>query len=188
MAPKPEHQITRLLQDWKRGDGDAMHALMPLVETELRRLAATYMRRERSGHTLQPTALVNEAWLRVSQREAPNFEGRSHFVAVAAHYMRQILVEHARKRNAGKRGGGAAPLQLNDATVFAPGRSADLLALDDGIRDLAALDARQAQIVELHFFGGLSQDEIAAHLGISRSTVLRDLRMAESWLRNYLTA
>ncbi|MCX6620913.1 MAG: sigma-70 family RNA polymerase sigma factor [Acidobacteria bacterium] len=186
MDPSPQHDVTRLLLEWKGGDQAALDALMPLVESELRRLAGGYMRNERPGHTLQPTALVNEAWLRMAQQNQPQYEGRSHFVAIAAQYMRQILVDHARKKNAGRRGAGAHPVDIDDVALFAPERSGDLVALDDGLNELAGFDARQARIVELHFFGGLTYEEIAGFLNIGRSTVIRDLRMAQVWLKNYM--
>jgi RNA polymerase sigma factor (TIGR02999 family) len=186
MDSASQHDVTRLLLQWKRGDHAALDALIPLVESELRRLAGGYMRNEKAGHTLQPTALVNEAWLRLTQQNQPLYEGRSHFIAIAAQYMRQILVEYARRKNAGKRGGGAHPAVLDDAAIFAPERSGDLVALDDGLNELARLDERQARIVEMHFFGGLTYEEIAEFLNIGRSTVIRDLRMAQVWLRNYM--
>jgi RNA polymerase sigma factor (TIGR02999 family) len=186
MNPPPQNEVTRLLIQWKAGDRAAMDALLPLVESELRRLAQGYMRKEREGHTLQPTALINEAWMRMARQDQPQYEGRSHFVAIAAHYMRQILVDHARRRNAERRGAGVAPVALDDLAVFAPGKSRELLALDDGMNELARLDERQARVVELHFFGGLTYEEIAEFLGIGRSTVIRELRMAQIWLKNYI--
>jgi RNA polymerase sigma-70 factor (ECF subfamily) len=180
-----QHEVTRLLLQWKHGDRAALDALAPLVESELRRVARGYMRNERSGHTLQPTALINEAWLRLAQQDA-RYEGRSHFIAIAAKYMRQILVDHARKKNAGRRGAGAHAVAIDDATIFSPERSADLVALDDGLNELARLDQRQTRIVEMHFFGGLTFEEIAELLNIGRSTVVRDLRMAQVWLRSYV--
>ena len=187
MAATPQYEASRLLLQWREGDRAALNALMPLVESELRRLAAGYLCNERPGHTLQPTALVNEAWLRMARQEQPPYEGRSHFVAIAAQYMRQILVDHARRKNAGRRGGGARPLALDEAAIYAPERSGDMVALDDGINELARFDPRQARIVELHFFGGLTYEEIAAFLNIGRSTVIRDLRMAQAWLKHYMT-
>jgi RNA polymerase sigma factor (TIGR02999 family) len=187
MDAASQDEVTRLLAKWTSGDLAALERLMPLVESELRRLAGGYMRNERPGHTLQPTALVNEAWLRMAQQNQPRYEGRSHFVAIAAQYMRQILVEHARRKNAQKRGSGAQPVLLDDAAIFSADRSRDLVALDDGLNELAELDARQAKIVELHYFGGLSYEEIAEYLHIGRSTVIRDLRMAQVWLRNYVS-
>jgi len=188
MEPGSQHEVTRLLLRWKDGDQAALDVLMPMVEAELRRLAGGYMRHERPGHTLQPTALVNEAWLRMAKQDMPQFQGRSHFVAIAAHYMRQILVEHARKKNAEKRGSGAHAVSIEDEAIFAVERSADLVALDDGMKELARFDQRQSKIVELHFFGGMTYEEIAEFLNIGRSTVIRDLRMAQVWLKNFMTA
>ena len=137
------------------------------------------MRNERPGHTLQPTALVNEGWLRMAQQNQPACEGHTHFVAIAARYMRQTLVEHARRRNAAKRGSGAYAVDLDDAA---------LIALDDGLEELSRLDERQARIVELHFFGGLTYEEVAEFLSLGRSTVIRDLRMAQVFLKNFMTS
>ena len=180
-------EITRLLDSWRQGNRAAGEALLPLVERELRRLADGYMRNERPGHTLQPTALVNEAWLRLAGEGATAYQSRSHFIAIAAHYMRQILVDHARRRNAAKRGGGGKRVNLTEAAASTEEYGADLLALDDALRDLAALDARQSQIVVLRYFGGLEHQEIATFLKIGRSTVIRELRMAEAWLKQYVT-
>jgi len=188
MADSPQHEVTQLLQRWKQGDHAALDSLVPMVESELRRLAGSYMRQERPGHTLQPTALVNEAWMRMSQQNQPQFEGRSHFVGIAAHYMRQILVEHARKKNAGKRGAGAKAIAIEDTDLFAPERSADLEALDDALNELARLHERQARVVELRYFGGLSGEEIAEVMNVAHRTIVRDLRMAQIWLRDYLSA
>lgn len=186
---EPKQEVTRLLSAWKQGDASAMNELASRVEGELRRLARSYMRNERPGHTLQPTALINEAWMRLALAEnPPEVQGRSHFVALAANYMRQILVEHARRKKADKRGGPEArAVELKDDLALggSPPR-ADLLRLDDGLTDLARMDARLAQIVELHFFGGLGYEEIAAFLGIGRSTVIRDLRIAQAWLKSYV--
>jgi RNA polymerase sigma factor (TIGR02999 family) len=181
--------VTRLLSRWREGDPSALSELVPLVEAELRRLARGYMRNERSGHTLQPTALINEAWMRLAQNgeNQPDFKGRAHFIAIAAHYMRQILVEHARRKSAEKRGGpDAKAVELTEVVLSAEAPTSDLVRLDDGLTDLARLDARQAQVVELHYFGGLTYEEIAEFLNIGRSTVIRDLRMAQSWLKNYV--
>ncbi len=186
MEAASHHNVTLLLQRWEQGDQAALHSLMPLVEAELRRLAGGYMRRERHGHTLQPTALVNEAWMRMAQQKQHQYEGRSHFIAIAAKYMRQILVEHARRKNADKRGAGAHAVNLEDAAIFTPERSSDLVALDDGLNELAAFDPRQAHIVELHFFGGMTFEEISSFVKLSRSTVVRDLRIAQAWLKNYV--
>jgi RNA polymerase sigma factor (TIGR02999 family) len=180
--------ITQLLLQSKKGDMSALQTLAPLVQAELRRVAASYLRNERPGHTLQPTALVNEAWMRMAQQEHPPFECRAHFVAIAARYMRQILVEHARRRNAHKRGFGAPGIALEDVVAYTPQRPADFIALDSGLADLGRLDERQARIVELHYFGGLTYEEIAGYLEIGRSTVIRDLRLAQIWLRDYMSS
>ena len=146
--------VTRLLGEWRSGDAAALEALTPLVYRELHRLAQGYLRRERPGHTLQPTALINEAYMRLAGRQDKvDWESRSHFVAVAAQHMRQILVDHARRKHAEKRGSGAAAVSLTDAGLFTPARSADLLALDEAIEALAAMDPRKAKAVELRFFG-----------------------------------
>jgi RNA polymerase sigma factor (TIGR02999 family) len=187
--PHNPQEVTQLLAKWQSGDESALGSLIPMVESELRRLARNYMRGEREGHTLQPTALINEAWLRIVQQPGsqPEFQGRSHFVAIAARHMRQILVEHARKRNAGKRGGPEkAVVPLDEAAAGTPTSDNSLLRLDDGLRDLTELDPRQARIVELHYFGGLTYEEIAEFLQIGRSTVVRDLRTAQAWLKSYV--
>jgi len=187
--PTSLKEVTRLLAQWRGGDEAALGTLIPLVKAELRRLARSYMRSECEGPTLQPTALVNEAWLRLVQQPGlqPEFQGRSHFVAIAARHMRQILVEHARRRNANKRGGpDKALLPLDEALVGSGTSDSSLLRLDDGLRDLAELDTRQARIVELHYFGGLTLEEIAEFLEIGRSTVVRDLRTAQAWLKSYV--
>jgi RNA polymerase sigma factor (TIGR02999 family) len=184
----PQHEVTRLLHEWKRGDQDALASLAPLVESELKRLAGAYMRSERSGHTLQPTALVNEAWLRLSNQNQPEYADRSHFVAVAAHYMRQILVDHARRKQAGKRGESPNHVPIDDAVIAAAERSWDLIALDEALQELARVDERQSRVIELHFFGGLTMEEIADFLKISRSTAVRDMRMAQLWLKKFVAA
>ena len=177
-----------LLQEWRSGDQNALHKLAPAVEIELKRLAGSQMRRERPEHTLQPTALVNEVYLRLIRQNQPDWQNRAHFLAVAAVYMRQILVDHARSRMRDKRGSGAHPLSLTDATLYAPERSTDLLALDEALREMVKFDPRKAKIVELYFFGGMKQGEIAEALAIHVTTVARDLRLAQAWLRNKLEA
>jgi RNA polymerase sigma factor (TIGR02999 family) len=162
-----------------------MDDLMPAVYAELKRIAAAYLRRERPGHTLQPTALVNEAYVRLAGQH-PRFQNRAHFCAIAANAMRQILVERARARNARKRGGGAARVTLDEAMAPAPGPPVDLDALDEALTRLAALDAQQARIVELRFFGGLSVEETADVLGISPATVKRHWSVARAWLAREL--
>jgi RNA polymerase sigma-70 factor (ECF subfamily) len=174
------HEVTLLLAEWAKGNQNALDELTPLVYRELRQLAASYLRKERQGHTLQPTALVHEAYLRLVDQKNPNWENRSHFFGVAARLMRQILVDHARRKQAGKRGG--LKVSLDEAVSFQPERSRDLMALDSGLNALEKLDPRKCKAVELRYFGGLSMDEIAQTLDVSAVTVRRDLRMAEAWL------
>jgi len=180
----PTHDLTRLLADWAKGNEGALNELTPLVYGELRRLAASYLRREHQGHTLQPTALVHEAYLRLVDQKNTTWQDRSHFFGVAARLLRQILVDHARRRHAGKRAG--LKVSLDEAIVFQPERSPDLIALDTGLNALEKLDPRKCKAVELHYFGGLSMDETAQALDVSTITVRRDLRMAEAWLRNHI--
>jgi RNA polymerase sigma factor (TIGR02999 family) len=181
MTVPETHEVTRLLAEWAKGHSEALEELTPLVYRELRQLAAGYLRRERQGHTLQPTALVHEAYLRlVDQTKQPNWQSRSHFYGVAARLMRQILVDHARRKRADKRAGIRVPLE--EAVSFARDRGPDLLALDMGLNELEKIDPRKCKTVELRYFGGLSTDEIARSLEISERTARRDLRMAEAWL------
>jgi len=179
-AMSETHEVTLLLAEWAKGNQDALNDLMPLVYRELRQLAASYLRKERQGHTLQPTALVHEAYLRLVDQTNPTWQSRSHFYGVAARLMRQILVDHARRKKAGKRGG--LKVSLDEAVSFQPERSRDLVALDSGLKALEKIDPRKCQAVELRYFGGLSMEEIAQALGVSAVTVRRDLRMAEAWL------
>ncbi len=174
------HQVTLLLAEWAKGNEQALDDLTPLVYRELRKLAASYLRKERQGHTLQPTALVHEAYLRLVDQTNPSWQNRSHFYGVAARLMRQILVDHARRKQAGKRGG--LKVSLDETVSFQQERSADLVALDSGLNALAKIDPRKCKAVELRYFGGLSMEEIAQALDISEPTVRRDLRMAEAWL------
>ncbi|PYV76220.1 MAG: RNA polymerase subunit sigma-70 [Acidobacteria bacterium] len=176
------HNVTQLLTQWANGDQQALNDLTPIVYKELRLLAASYLRKERQGHTLQPTALVNEAYLRLVDHKNPNWQNRAHFFGVAARLMRQILVDHARRRNAGKRAG--LTVSLDEAVSFQQERGAELVALDLGLSALERLDARKCKAVELRYFGGLSMEEIAQALDVSPVTVRRDLRMAEAWLHN----
>jgi len=176
------HDVTSLLAEWAKGNQKALSDLTPLVYKELHRLAAGYWQKERSNHTLQPTALVHEAYLRLVGQKAPSFENRSHFFGVAARLMRQILVDHARGKHAHKRA--AQTVTLEDAVNFQQGRSGDLLALDDSLSALEKLDQRKCRAIELRYFGGLSMDEIAQTLNISPATLRRDLRMAEAWLQH----
>jgi RNA polymerase sigma-70 factor (ECF subfamily) len=186
--PEPRANPTALLLAWNRGEPDALDALLPLVYEELRRLAGHYMKRERSGHTLQATALVNEAYLRLIEVRQVRWQNRAHFFAMAARLMRRILVDAARSRGYEKRGGGASMLSLDEALVVPAEPGADLVALDDALTALAAVDSRKSQVVEMRFFGGLSLDETAEALHISRDTVKRDWKMAKLWLLRELRA
>ncbi|HKV42051.1 MAG TPA: sigma-70 family RNA polymerase sigma factor [Blastocatellia bacterium] len=182
-----KNEITQLLARLKSGDQEAFEGLFAAVYDELRRLASSYMRRERSGHTLQTTALVNEAYMRlVGDRQIP-WASRLHFFALAAKIMRQILIDHARSRKVAKRGGGAVKLSLDEALIVSDERAAELVALDDALGELAKIDERQSQIVELRFFGGLTIEETAHFLSISPDTVLRDWKVAKAWLYRELT-
>lgn len=179
--------ITELLIDWGQGDQAALEKLMPLVYDELRRLANNYLRREAAGHTLQPTALVNEAYLKLVGQRSPNWQNRAHFFAISAKLMRRILVDHARQRQAAKRGGsGQQRLSITSAETILKQPEIDLLALNEALDELARMDTQQGRIVELKFFGGLSIEETAEVLGISHATVERDWKMARAWLRRQL--
>jgi len=173
---------TALLLAWNGGDADALDALLPLVYEELRRLAARYVKRERTTHTLQATALVNEAYLRLIEVRQVQWQNRAHFFAMAARLMRRILVDAARSRGYQKRGGGAPVVSLDEALLVPSEPGNDLVALDEALTALAAVDARKSQVVEMRFFGGLSIDETAEALQVSRDTVKRDWRMAKLWL------
>ena len=178
------HEVTLLLAKWGEGNQQALEELTPLVYRELRRLAASYLRKERQGHTLQPTALVHEAYLRLVDQSNPNWQNQSHFYGVAARLMRQILVDHARQRRAGKRGGSRVRVTLDHALSFQPERSGDLLALNSSLNALEKFDPRKCKAIELRYFGGLSLEEIAKTLDVSAVTVRRDLRLAQAWLHN----
>ncbi len=180
--PRSPGDVTELLLAWRRGDREALAKLVPLVYRELRRQAAAQLRRERAGHTLQPTALVHEVFLRLVDQARIPWENRSHFFGVAARAMREVLVDRARRRGAAKRGGKADQVTLSAAQVAAPQATFDVLALDLALQRLAALDERQARLVELRVFGGLTIAEAAEVLGISASTVNREWRHAEAWL------
>jgi RNA polymerase sigma factor (TIGR02999 family) len=174
--------VTQLLEHWSNGDSEALERLMPLVYDELHRLAQRYLRRERSDHTLQSTALVHEAYLRMVDQKNVRWQNRAHFFGVAAQSIRHILVDHARSHLAAKRGAGAAKLSLDEAIGVPEKREVDLLALDQALKGLAVLDPQQGRIVELRFFGGLSIEETAEVLHISPATVKRDWVMAKAWL------
>jgi RNA polymerase sigma factor (TIGR02999 family) len=177
-----------LLVAWGRGDQAALDQLIPLVHAELRRLARRQMSRERPGHTLQATALVNEAYLRLIDLRRVRWQDRAHFFAVSARLMRRILVDFARSRGYQKRGGGVPPVALDEALLLAREAGRDLVALDDALEALAALDARKSQVVELRFFGGLSVEESAEALHVSPDTVMRDWKLARVWLQRELAA
>jgi RNA polymerase sigma-70 factor (ECF subfamily) len=180
------HEITQLLGAWSAGDEHALEKLMPLVYDELHRLAQAYMGRERPGHTLQTTALVHEAYLRLIDSGRAGLQDRSHFFALCAKLMRRILVDWARARLSLKRGGDVQILDLEESLVVSPHASSELVALDDALKALEAFDPRKAQVIELRFFGGLSVDETAEVLKVSVETVARDWRLAKSWLRREL--
>lgn len=175
--------VTQMLLDWSRGDQKALDRLMPLIFDQLRRQAGVYLRQERRNHTLQPTALVNEVYLKMVDQERIQWQDRAHFYAVAARFMRRILVDHARAVRAEKRGSGAEHVTFDEARDVLQGPSSvDVLALDTALNGLAELDERQAKVVELRFFGGLSVEETAAVLDVGRATVNRDWRNARAWL------
>ena len=176
------HQVTQLLADWRQGEEAALEKLTPLVYEELRRLAHRYMAGQQPDHTLQTTALVNEAYLRLVDQTKPSFANRSHFFAVAATAMRQILVNHAKAQQRLKRGGGASKVELDTAALISPEQTKTVLDVDEALERLAELDSRKAQVVELKYFGGLNQDEIAEVLKISIITVRRDWLFARAWL------
>jgi RNA polymerase sigma-70 factor, ECF subfamily len=182
----PTGQITQMLRQWSGGDHSAADKLAPLVYEELRRLASSYMRGERPSHTLQPTALINEAYLRLVDQGQPAWSSRTQFFRFSAHLMRQILVDHARGRNSAKRGAGLQQVTITSAEVATPHRNIDLLALDQALDRLAAFDERRARVLELRYFGGLSEEETGEALEISIATVRRDLRLSEAWLAKEL--
>ena len=182
-------EVTHLLARWADGDRAALDALTPIVYGELRKIADAFLRRERSGHTLQPTALVHEAWLRLMKQDQPSFDHRKQFYALAAQMMRRILVDHARAVNAEKRGGGAANktgLDPDHAVDIGAGRIVEFLALDQALTQLARVSARQAQVIELRYFAGLNLEEISGLLGVSPATISRDQRSAEAWLSHVM--
>ena len=182
-APSVSQQrVTELLAQWSQGDPAALAELTPLVYEELRRVAHYHLSGQRPGHTLQTTALVNEAYLRLADQTNPRWQNRAHFFAVAARAMRQILVSYARNRQAQKRGGGAHKVELDEAALVSPEESKQIVDLHEALEQLSALDSRKAQIVELKYFGGLNYDEIAEVLKISRITVRRDWEFAKVWL------
>ena len=180
-------EVTRLLQDWSGGDKDALDRLIPYLHEELRRLASSHMRRERPGHTLQTTALINEAYVRLIDWKNVRWQSRAHFFGVAAQLMRRILVDFARSRNYAKRGGRDRQMvSLDDASAVSPDSAREIVALDEALQSLSVIDARKSRIVELRFFGGLTIEEAAAVLGISSRTILREWDLAKAWLSREL--
>jgi RNA polymerase sigma factor (TIGR02999 family) len=176
------HRVTQLLTEWSHGDDAALAALTPLVYEELRRLAHHYMEGQRRDHTLQTTALVNEAYLRLADQTNPRWQNRAHFFAVAARAMRQIVVDYARSQQSQKRGGGLLRIELDEAAIVSPAESKEIVDLHEALERLAILDSRKAQVVELKYFGGLNYDEMAEVLKVSRVTVRRDWEFARLWL------
>jgi RNA polymerase sigma factor (TIGR02999 family) len=182
MSSLSQQRVTELLLQWSQGDDAALAELTPLVYEELRRVAHFHLSGQRRDHTLQTTALVNEAYLRLADQTNPRWQNRAHFFAVAARAMRQILVSYARTQQAQKRGGGALKLEFDEAALVSPEESKEIVELHEALQQLSALDSRKAQIVELKYFGGLNYDEIAEVLKISRTTVRRDWEFAKVWL------
>ena len=187
MTPSPHEHVTRVLVDWSRGDPDAPARLIPLVYEELRRLARHYLQRERADHTLQATGLVHEAYLHLVDQSSATWQNRAQFFSVAAQVMRRILVDYARAHRAKKRGGEWEKLLFDEALAPVVGRRIDLIALDDALKQLLVVDPRQSQIVELRFFGGLTNEEIGEALQVSARTVKREWRIAKAWLRREIT-
>lgn len=187
-ASHSPEEMTQLLLNWGKGDKAALGQLIPLVEQELHRIAHQYMNREGPGHTLQTTALVNEAYLRLIDQKNVRWQNRAHFFAIAAQTMRRILIDHARAQARAKRGGKGHKISLSEVAVVSEGRARELVALDEALERLAARDPRRARVVELRFYGGLNTDEIAEVLGISANTVTRDWNMARAWLLRELSA
>ncbi|HET6891885.1 MAG TPA: sigma-70 family RNA polymerase sigma factor [Pyrinomonadaceae bacterium] len=187
MSQTSTHEVTRLLLDWSNGDKTALDKLMPLIYDELRRLAHRYMSRERAGHTMQTTALVNEAYVRLVNRKNVQWQDRAHFFAIAAELMRTILVDHARSHATAKRGGGARKFSLDEALVVSQERAAEVVSLDEALKALALIDPKQSRIVELRFFGGLTIEETAEVLDLSAATIKREWNTAKAWLYHELS-
>ena len=182
-----QHQITQLLAEWSEGNQSALDELYPLVYEELHRLARRYMSKERKGHTLQTTALINEAYVRLVDQRNVHWANRSHFFAISAQIMRRILIDHARRHAYAKRGGGAQQVSLEEVAIVAREQSAEILRLDEALKILAKMDPRRCHVVELRYFGGLSNEEIAGVLKVSENTVTRDWNLARAWLHQQLT-
>ncbi|MGE0884383.1 MAG: sigma-70 family RNA polymerase sigma factor [Blastocatellales bacterium] len=186
--PTPQaNEITQLLSAWSNGDQSALEKLTPMVYQELHKLAQSYLRRERPGHSLQPTALINEAYLRLVKQDLPEWQSRRHFYGVAARLMRQILVERARTQVAVKRGGGEMELSLEEALVYSDEKASELVALDDALTALAKFDERKVRIIELRYFGGMSLEETATVLNLSTATINNETRVARAWLHRELS-
>jgi len=182
MRQRSTHEVTQLLIEWSNGDKAALDKLMPLIYDELRRLAHHYMSREHPGHTLQTTAVVNEAYLRLINRKRVRWQNRAHFFAIAAHLMRSILVDHARSHASAKRGGGTRTIALDEAMIISQERAAEVVALDEALGQLAEIDPQQSGIVEMRFFAGLTIEETAEVLSLSPATIKREWSMAKAWL------
>jgi RNA polymerase sigma factor (TIGR02999 family) len=187
MGEQEQGEVTRLLEEWTKGDRDALNRLMPLVYGELRRMSSFYLRGERENHTLQSAALVHEAYLRLVGRQNVHWRNRAHFLGVAAQVIRSILVDHARARSAAKRGAGAVTLAVNELSAVTTQPEVDVIELDSALNALARLDPQQSRIVELRFFAGLTNEETAEVLGVSPSTVKRDWTHARAWIYRALT-
>lgn len=183
----PPHEITQLLAEWSDGNQTALDKLYPLVYDELHRMARRYMNRERKGHTLQTTALINEAYVRLVDQKHVHWANRAHFFAISAQIMRRILIDHARRHAYAKRGGGAEKVSLDETAIIAGDPASDLLLLDEALNRLAEMDRRRSQVVELRYFGGLNNEEISGVLKISENTVIRDWNMARAWLYQELS-
>ncbi|MCA1618683.1 MAG: sigma-70 family RNA polymerase sigma factor [Acidobacteria bacterium] len=188
MSGELQHEVTQILHDWSGGDRRAPERLMPFVYDELRRLARAFLSRERDGHTLQPTALVHEAYVRLIDQTRVDWQNRAHFYGVASRMMRRVLIDHARAHVTDKRGGGAVRLSLEDVRLPARQRAASLVALDEALGRLAEMDERKSRVVEMRFFGGMSDEEIAEVLGVTTRTVLRDWKKARLWLYRELSS
>jgi RNA polymerase sigma factor (TIGR02999 family) len=187
MACAVPSDVTRLLSEWSEGNQAALDELAPLVYADLHVRARSYLRHERPDHTLQPTALIHEAYMRLVNENPPEWNGRAHFFAIASRIMRRILVDHARRHAANKRGSGVAEVSLEEVIVPARSESADLLALDEALRRLAVFDERKCRIVEMRYFGGCTVEETAEAVGVAGITVMREMRLAEAWLRRELS-
>ena len=187
MVTRSSDEVSQMLVDWGNGDQSALNKLIPLVYDELRRMAHHYMARESPDHTLQTTALVNDAYLRLTDQKRTSWQNRAQFFGIAAQLMRRILVDHARSHTYAKRGGGTIKVPLDETAVVGPQRAANILALDEALNQLAVIDARKCQIVELRYFGGFTVEETATLLGVSEVTVMRDWSLAKAWLRREIS-